>query len=340
MAGNNYFDDKIYELYYDEVGRYPILSPTEERTLLERYHCCPHCEQKIPPRTDATNCPDCGEVAPDQLSGRDYTCLHCGKVYVPVVNTKICPDCGSSRDLDARQALISANLRFVIRRAKKFTQDPESLRVLISAGNVGLMQAVDRFDINTNHRFLTYAEWWIRKEIMDELNNSNLVHVPTHKQKTLRRIHKHGKYVCIHCGERTDSIYNTKYMPACSDKEGHELEVPLVKDSAVLYGALSIDDMQLSSKDDLETSIIDNGMEDLLRTILCRMTLNERDKFIVLGYFGVATGDRKSDPKKLPQLAAITGITPERVRQIKERLLCRLKKELGKESITKTTEFC
>ena len=340
MGINDYFDDKIYELYYDEVGRYPILSPEEERSLLERYHYCPHCERQIPPRTDATNCPECGAVSPDTLSGRDYTCIQCGKVYVPVVNSTICPDCGSGRDLEARQALISANLRFVIRRAKKFTQDPEGLRVLISAGNVGLMQAVDRFDINTNHRFLTYAEWWIRKEIMDELNNSNLVHVPTHKQKTLRRIHKHGKYVCIHCGVRTDSIYNTQHLPACSSGSEHELEVPLVKDSAVLYGALSIDDMQLSSSDDLETSIIDNGMEELLRNVLNRMTLNERDKFIVLGYFGVATGDRKSDPKKLPQLAAITGITPERVRQIKERLLGRLKKELGKESITKTAEFC
>lgn len=340
MASSDYYDDRIYELYYQEVGQYPILSPDNERTLLERYHHCPHCKRKIPPRVDATNCPDCGAVAPEELSGRDYSCSNCGATYAPIVNSQICPHCGSGRDLEARKALINANLRFVIRRAKKFTQDPEGLRVLISAGNMGLMQAVDRFDINTNHRFLTYAEWWIRKEIMDELNNSKLVHIPTHKQKTLRRIHKNGKYVCIHCKARTDSIYNTNHLPSCTSEDGHELEVPLVKDIGVLSDALPIDNLALCAGDDVESSVIDSGMESLLKTVLHRMELNERDKFIILGYFNVASGDRKSDPKKLPQLAAITGITPERVRQIKERLLLALKKELRKESITKTAEFC
>jgi RNA polymerase sigma factor (sigma-70 family) len=201
------------------------------------------------------------------------------------------------------------------------------------------MQAVDRFDINTNHRFLTYAEWWIRKEIMDELNSSNLIHVPTHKQKTLRRIYKYGKYVCVHCGIRTDSIYNTQHLPSCSCGGEHELEVPLVKDATALNNVLPIDDMQLSASGDIEGTVINNGMETLLRKIVSRIGMNERDKFIIMGYFDVATGDRKSDPKKLPQLAAITGITPERVRQIKERLLCRLKKELSKQSITKDSEF-
>ncbi len=340
MSANDFFEDKIYELYYKEVGKYPILSPSDERALLVRYHCCPHCKRQIPPRTDATNCPACGAVTPDELTGRDYTCADCATSYVPVVNSEICPDCGSGRDMEARQALINANLRFVIRRAKKFTQDPEGLRALISAGNMGLMQAVDRFDINTNHRFLTYAEWWIRKEIMDERNNSNLVHVPTHKQKTLRRIHRHGKYVCVHCEARTDSIYNTDNLPPCLPGHVHELDVPMVKDAGAMSDALSIDDLPLSSLDDVESAVIDTGMETLLRSVLNRMCLNERDKFIILGYFNVATGDRKSDPKKLPQLAAITGITPERVRQIKERLLGALRRELRKESITRTAEFC
>ncbi len=340
MHSNDFFDDKIYELYYGEVGKYPILSPAEERSLLVKYHCCPLCKRQIPPRSDATNCPECGAVAPSELRGRDYTCADCSATYVPVVNSRICPSCGSGRDMESRQALVNANLRFVIRRAKKFTQDPDGLRALISAGNVGLMQAVDRFDINTNHRFLTYAEWWIRKEMHDEMNNSNLVHVPTHKQKTLRRIHKFGKYVCINCGARTDSIYNTNNLPPCTNGDEHDLYIPLVKDAAVLNDALPIDDMQLSSADNVESSVIDTGMEALLRSVLSRMHLNERDRFIILGYFNVATGDRKSDPKKLPQLAAITGITPERVRQIKERLLSRLKKELKKEEITTTVEFC
>ena len=101
MASNDFFDDKIYDLYYKEVGRYPVLLPAEERALLVRYHCCPLCKRQIPPRTDATNCPSCGAVAPDELTGREYTCAGCNASYAPVVNSEMCPDCGSGRDMEA-----------------------------------------------------------------------------------------------------------------------------------------------------------------------------------------------------------------------------------------------
>lgn len=329
--------DKVYDLYYSEVGKHALLSPKEERALLRRYHCCPHCDRQIPPRTSATNCPDCGALSPPKLGSRDYACTNCAKVYAPIVNSRICPDCGSGRDIEARQDLIRANLRFVIRRAKKFTQDAEVLHTLISAGNIGLMQAVDRFDIGTNHRFLTYAEWWIRKEIMDELNNSSIIHVPTHKQKTLRRISKEGKYVCIHCGIRTNSEHNVRHLPTCKDAGGHVLEIPLQRDSQVLSDTLCIDDTVCIASEDVEMQCRTVEMKAMLRTVVDRMTLGERDRFIVVGYFDAVTADRKSDPKKLPQLAAITGITPERVRQVKERLLFQLKRELRRSSITTTS---
>jgi len=326
--------DKVYDLYHSEVGKHALLTPKEERVLLRRYHCCPRCDRRIPPRTPATNCPDCGAVSPPKVGEKHHVCTWCTKVYSQVTNSRICPDCGSGRDIEARQDLIRANLRFVIRRAKKFTLDPEVLHTLISAGNIGLMQAVDRFDISTNHRFLTYAEWWIRKEIMDELNNSSIIRVPTHKQKTLRRISKEGQYVCIHCGIRTNSEHNVRHLPVCKDKGGHVLEIPLLRDSQVLSDTLCIDDTVCVASENVETHCSTVEMKTLLRTVVDRMRLGERDRFIVVGYFDAVSADRKSDPKKLPQLAAIAGITPERVRQVKERLLFRLKRELQRSAIT------
>ena len=335
----DYYDNKIYDLYYNEVGGHAILSPKAERKLLVRYHCCPHCSRRIPPRIDASNCPKCGAVAPEKSNGRDYICTECTINYAAVINTKVCPNCGSGRDIAARQALIEANLRFVIRRAKKFAQNPDMLSTLISAGNIGLVQAVDRFDINTNHRFLTYAEWWIRKEIMDELNSAGMIHVPTHKQKTLRRASKEGKYICTHCGVRTDSNYNVGHLPKCSHSSGHDMELPLHRDTLLLSDSLSLDDTTCVTADNVEINCCTAEMSDIIRGVINRMRLGERDKFIVLGYFDAVTGDRKSDPKKLPQLAALTGITPERVRQIKEILLEQLKRELRKVAVTETSSL-
>lgn len=335
----NYHDNKIYDLYFNEVGSHAILTPTQERELLKRYHCCPHCERQIPPRITATNCPKCGAIAPKKLNGRDFLCPDCSTNYGPTINAIICPTCGSSRDIEARQKLINANLRFVIRRAKKFSQDPERLSTLISAGNIGLVQAVDRFDINTNHRFLTYAEWWIRKEIMDELNSSSMIHIPMHKQKTLRRVYKEGKYVCIHCGVRTDNDYDTACLAKCIHPQGHSMELPLHRDALLLSDALPIDDMTCVTSDDVEMNCCTTEMEETIRTLIDKLQLGERDKFIVLGYFDAVTADRKSEPMKLPQLAALTGITPERVRQIKEILLEQLKRELRKVSIVDTASL-
>lgn len=327
-------NDKVYDLYYNEVGRHSILTQAEEKELLRRYHCCPLCSRRIPARVRATNCPTCGAIAPDDPQGREFVCTCCTKNFAAVVTTEICLSCGSPRDNEARQALIEANLRFVIRRAKKFTQDPEVLHTLISAGNIGLMQAVDRFNIDTSHRFLTYAEWWIRKEIMDELNRSNMIHVPTHKQKKLRRMNKEGPYACVHCGLRTDNERNIRHLSPCSDADGHVFEVPLQRDSQILSDTLNIDDTVCVATDNVENQYSVSEMKNVLRTTVASMGLSERDKFIVVGYFDAVSADRKSDPKKLPQLAAVTGITPERVRQVKEKLLEQLKKELKRAEIS------
>lgn len=326
------FNDRVYQLYYAEVGKHPILSAKEERQLLIRYHTCPHCNRQLPPRVKVTNCSSCGVIAPTKSIGRIFVCENCGIKFDVHISPKLCPHCGSARDIAARQKLVESNLRFVIRRAKRITTNPEHLRKLVSAGNVGLMLAVDKFCLSRNTRFLTYAEWWIRKEMLDEIHASSFIRVPPHRQKSIRRDQKEGRYVCRFCGARTDTPDHT-FHSDCTE-EDHDFALPLHNDASVLNDTIPIDDMVLAAADNIEENAIDSDVRIHLREALWRMDLSERDRFIIIGYFNIPQSDRKSESKSLHQLAVLTGITPERVRQIKEQTLEVLKKELKKTAVS------
>lgn len=335
----DYFNDKIYQLYYDEVGRHPILSPSEERGLLLRYHTCSNCNKRIPAKIENKNCPSCGTIAPTKPTGKVFICTQCERKFDMYQPPKMCPSCGTPRDMAARQKLIESNLRFVIRRAKSVTTNPEHIRKLVSAGNVGLMLAIDKFSLDRETRFLTYAEWWIRKEMFDEIHSSSFIHVPTHRQKSLRREHKEGKYICVHCGLRTDDPESKEHWTGCVEVD-HEFILPLNNDAAVLNDTVSLDDVVLTSPSGVEDAAIDSDAQEHLREALHQMSLSERDRFIVMSYFNVPLPDRKSEPKSLHQISALTGITPERVRQIKEETLISLRKELKRRDIESTAAVC
>ena len=245
---------------------------------------------------------------------------------------KSCRWCASKRDLEARELLIVSNLRFVIKRAKKLTTDNSRRRLLISAGNVGLMLAVDKYDPDHGTRFLTYAEWWIRKEMYDAINSSPLVHIPPQKRKMLLKELKEGKYVCIKCGVRTDAPHADTYAP-CTEGE-HVFEKPDMATSSLLGNGVSLDQIK-SVEDQVDDSgeALDEGMRKTIRTVLSKMSLSERDKYIVTGYYDATQPDRRSEPKNLGQLSAMLGVTPERVRQLKTGIMRKVKRELQRNAI-------
>jgi RNA polymerase sigma factor (sigma-70 family) len=95
-----------------------------------------------------------------------------------------------NKDILSRDTLIQSHLRFVVTLARKRSRDVDRLPDLIAAGNLGLLKAIDKYDLKRkpHTRFLTYAGWWIQKEIADEdYATSSLVHVPTHRQKAQRK---------------------------------------------------------------------------------------------------------------------------------------------------------
>jgi RNA polymerase primary sigma factor len=191
--------------------------------------------------------------------------------------------------------------------------------------------AVDRFDVIRASRFLTYAAWWIQKEMLDEMSGSSSpVHVPTYLQKQLRKDNREGKFKCVHCGIRTHNIEGYGIRQVCTEEE-HEFHLPISDASAMLSSPLPLDTLDLESNDDVFQGVVEEDNGKYLRKALVSLRLRPRDLFILLGFFNVPEGDRQSAPKKLPQLASITRITTERVRQVKERALQKLKVELERQ---------
>ncbi len=218
------------------------------------------------------------------------------------------------KDAKARDILLKGHLRFVVKLARKRTKDHDRLQDLIAAGNLGLVKALDKYDLTRRPptRFLTYAGWWIQKEMLDnDYATSTLVHVPTHRQKAQRKkakafqlaLQKHGptpqttslnpgypEGMTVALDELRDVIENRRYFD-----ESHK--VP---------GWVSENDIALMSESMRETTDTDR----VLRLAISH--LPPREQTVLNLYFGV-----KDDPRNLVQIAALLEMSPERVRQIK-----------------------
>ncbi len=323
------YDNRTFNAYYHDVGKYELLTSARERELILRYKVCSKCNAEIPQRIRRQGCPECGEAPPPKLKNKLYTCS-CGFTYDVYMTPIYCLTCGTDRDFAARDELITSNLRFVVKTARGFTRDHGKLLQLTSAGNVGLLIALDKFDIHANTRFLTYAAWWVRKEMLDEINASGLVHVPVGKQKEHRRKLKTKLYQCKHCDLQLEQPKQFAEYVSCT---GGSHDFALITEDKPLHTVFSLDRIDAMTGDNVEQDVIDSNVASVLHNILNTINLKNRDKFIVLQYYNIPEPTRRTSSKSLHQLSEIVGITPERVRQVKERALQTIRVELKRRSI-------
>lgn len=215
----------------------------------------------------------------------------------PVEERKLILRWQKNKDKIARDELVSSHLRFVITVARRRSRDPERLQDLIASGNIGLLKAADRYDLSRRPapRFLTYAGWWIQKEIADEDYATNtVVHVPTHRQKAQRKAAKIYQKAAQALGPDAKAL--KKMDPG--NQEGISVSIDVVQEVVEQEG---IED----------TSHVDtNQTNKVLHQAINKLPV--REQTVLNLYYGI-----KDEPRNFAQIANILDMCPERVRQIK-----------------------
>jgi len=225
----------------------------------------------------------------------------------------------------ARNRLVEANLRFVVSVAKEYQNRGVPLADLISAGNMGLITAAERFDENKGFKFISYAVWWIRQAILQTLaEQSRTVRLPLNKIGLLYKISKASRLLQQ---ERSDDPN--------PDEIAKELEVPVEEVKETLMCGRSVRSLDATFKEEENHSLLDVLPDDrqespesqVMRGCLrgqvdsALQSLVGREAEILRLYFGI-DGE---EPMTLDQIGARFGLTRERVRQIKEKALHRLR---------------
>jgi len=230
-------------------------------------------------------------------------------------------------DEAARQRLITANLRLVVRIAKKYMTPDVSLLDLIQEGNLGLIKAASRYDYRKNVRFSTYASWWIKQAIVRSLSNKRrVIRLPHRKEEKLRRINKAFNTL-------SQQYKRSPNYQEIADELGiqeREVENILSLSSAVV----SLDGPTPEENGTLQDLIVDNTYvpdRELLRNSLREKTMGfletllAKEKQILLYRFAFFGGRKYT----LKMIGDEMGISPETVRQIEIRALRKLKECAG-----------
>jgi RNA polymerase primary sigma factor len=212
----------------------------------------------------------------------------------------------TSQRRKVEEELLTGNLRFVITVAKQYQNQGLDLSDLIAEGNLGLMKAIKNFDWNKDLRFISYAVWWVKQSIIQSLNdNSRTIRLPVN---VVQDLHKAKKEV-EQSGKKLDDKFAS--LPSMID-----LDMNINEDGDTLI------DMIVNRDADAPDAAFDT--KDLLKDKLLSLlhVLDEREKVIVEDYFGL-TGT----PRTLEDIGSDFGLTKERVRQIKEKALRRLRND-------------
>src|SRR6266516_2271660 len=222
-------------------------------------------------------------------------------------------------DEEALDKLVRSNLRFVVSVAKKYQNQGVSLSDLINEGNLGLIRAAHKFDETKGIKFISYAVWWIRQAILQALaEQSRIVRVPLNRAGTLHRIGKRSASLLQELGREptVEEIAEEEVAKTLSIPQAHlSLDAPLTpgEDNKLLD---YLPDTQNPGPDD---EIFEHALTESIEEVLA--TLKDREAKILRLYFGL----EGQEPMTLEEIGSLLGITRERVRQIKEKALARLR---------------
>ncbi|MFP4644335.1 MAG: RNA polymerase sigma factor RpoD/SigA [Spirochaetales bacterium] len=228
-------------------------------------------------------------------------------------------------DKAAKDKLVQANLRFVVNVAKKYQNQGLPLSDLISEGNIGLMNAIERFDVDKGYHFISYAVWWIRQAILKAIcEKSRMIRLPLNRANELVQIEKVRKEVSGNRSEEQEMRHIAETLNMSQDhvedlvnisRDLVSLETPVYqeKDSNILG-----DFIESEGYSSPEDEVMDKSLKADINTIL--RTLTPKEAEIIEYRFGL----NGRSPLSLKDIGDRYNLTKERIRQIEKKALKRL----------------
>ena len=233
---------------------------------------------------------------------------------------------GGKKGEMAKDKLVKANLRFVVSVAKQYQNQGVSLTDLISEGNIGLITAADKFDETRGFKFISYAIWWIRQSILQAIAEySNMVRRPQSqiaisnkiKNATNDFIQKQQRYPSAEELSDIISLEIDKIEKAIqAEAYVASIDAPITEDEGTTMADMISSSSEYASDRKVDHDSMCNDLMQVLTSIL-----NERERIIVIQSFGIGCPERGLDA-----IGNDLGLTRERVRQIRERGLDKVRK--------------
>jgi RNA polymerase primary sigma factor len=238
-------------------------------------------------------------------------------------------------DQAALDKLTKANLRFVVSVAKQYQNQGLSLSDLINEGNVGLMKAAKRFDETKGFKFISYAVWWIRQSILQAIvEHSRIVRLPLNKVGSYNKVNE-AYLSFIQLNEREPTDEELGIILEMTPKEVSNMlkgstrhvsfDAPIGNEDgdSTMLDVFAGQDAMLSP----ETDLMDQSLKEEVQHGLSALTQREVD--VLTAYYGL----NGFKPLTLEEIGELYSLTRERVRQIKERAIRRLRKSYNKNAL-------